>query len=258
MSLQSERNRSEPQSSSTYRTLPGSRRLRRRPGNFSLRVSIRGIPLDAANSAEDGGISESGESFATTGTVIRLPDLECYLGQGSMSIECEVDGQFVITPLRPTRTNNSSATSSDAGSLVPSLIRRPNHYSSNRSNMLPRESMRGRPRFADSPTLGWEPSPRRFGFYGEPSPASLRSRRMEMFHRDSVHVSAVPSMQVYSEVSSVSSSSQRLPVSPITPPPQYSGLVHIAGTGSWTSSQEEQQALEAAADDIVGGWNSHG
>ncbi|KAK1723156.1 uncharacterized protein BDZ83DRAFT_732130 [Colletotrichum acutatum] len=242
------------------RAAPGStinphRRLRRRPGNLSLRVSIRGIPLDAASSVADGGTSESSESFATTGTVISLPGLECYLSQGSMSIECEVDGQFVITPLRPTRTNNNSATSSDAGSLVPSLISRPNHYPSNRS---PQESMRGHPRFADSSTLGWELSRRRFGFHGEPSPASLRSRRMEMFHRDSVHVAAAPPIQVFPEVSSVSSSSQRLPVSPITPPPQYSGLIHVAGTGSWTSSPEEQQALEAAADDIVGMWNSHG
>ncbi|KAK1532438.1 uncharacterized protein CCOS01_04421 [Colletotrichum costaricense] len=257
MPFDSERSRSEVPSSSTNRTLPGSRRLRRRPGNFSLRVSIQGIALDAASSVGDSGINDS-ESIATTGTVIRLPDLECYLGQGSMSIECEVDGHFVITPLRPTRTNNTSATSSDAGSLVPSLISRPTHYPSNRSNMSPRESMRGRPRFANSPTLGWEPSRRRFGFHSEPSPASLRSRRMEMFHRDRVHVAAVPSMQVYPEISSVSNSSQRLSVSPITPPPQYPGLVHIAGTESWTSSPEEQQALEATADDFIGMWNSRG
>ncbi|KXH69371.1 hypothetical protein CSAL01_07113 [Colletotrichum salicis] len=253
MSLRSERSRSEAPSSSTSRMLPGSRRLRRRAGNFSLRVSIRAIPLDATSSVEDGGTSEYSESFAANGTVIRLPDMECYLSQGSMTIECEMDSPFVITPWRPTDASNS-ATSSDAGSLVPALISRPNHCPSNRSNLSAPGSSRGRQQFAESPTLGGEASHRRLGFHGEPSSSSLRSRRVEMFHRDSV--APVPLVRVFSEVSSVSSSSQRLPSSPITPPPQYSELVHLAGTGSWTSSLEEQQALEAAADNLSDIWDS--
>ncbi|KAK1623694.1 hypothetical protein BDP81DRAFT_502524 [Colletotrichum phormii] len=255
MSLQSERSRSEAPSSATSRTLPGSRRLRRRAGNFSLRVSTRAIPLefDAASSVEDAGTSEYSDSIAANGTVIRLPDMECYLGQGSMTIECEVDGPFVITPWRPTDTSNS-ATSSDAGSLVPALISRPNHYPSNRLNLSAPESSRGRRKFEVSSTLGGEASHRQFGFHGEPFSPSLRSRRMEMFYRDSI--APVPLMPVFSEVSSVSSSSQRLPSSPITPPPQYSELVHLVGTRNWTSSLEEQQALEAAADDLSDIWDS--
>ncbi|KAK1691036.1 hypothetical protein BDP55DRAFT_627708 [Colletotrichum godetiae] len=252
MPLRTERSRSEAPSSSASRTLPGSRRLRRRAGNFSLRVSIRAIPLVAASSAECRGTSEYSESFAANGTDIRLPDMECYLGQGSMTIECEVDGPFVITPRRPTDTSHS-AISSDAGSLVPALISRPNHYPSNRSSFSAPESSRGRRQFAESPILGGGASHRQFEFHGEPSLPLLRSRRVEMFYRDSV--APVPLMPVFSEVSSVSSSSQRLPSSPINPPPQYSELVHLAGNGSWTSSLEEQQALEAAADDLSDIWD---